>query len=80
MIPEKSDYAKILPHFPSVDFAFAYGSGAIQQRGYDYSSSDGGCDVTSSSSSSSLTELPMIDVIFAVTDPIQVIVYVFSSM
>lgn len=51
-------YSQILQHFPVVDFAFAYGSGAVQQGGYDYSSSS--------------TELPMIDVIFAVDDPIKV--------
>ena len=58
MTPEESGYAALLAHFPPVDFAFAYGSGAVQQIGYAY-------DVTSK-------ELPMIDVIFAVTDPIQV--------
>jgi hypothetical protein len=27
---------KILSHFPPVEFAFAYGSGAIKQGSYDY--------------------------------------------
>ena len=61
MIPVEleSEYTKILPHFPPVDFAFAYGSGAIRQAGYEYETL-------------SPAELPMIDVIFAVTNPIQV--------
>ena len=47
----------MLRHFPAVDFAFAYGSGAVRQAGYRYE--EGG-------------EMPMLDVIFAVQDPLKV--------
>lgn len=32
---------KILSHFPPVEFAFAYGSGAIKQGSYDYNRPNG---------------------------------------
>jgi translocator assembly and maintenance protein 41 len=44
----------ILSTFPKVDFAFTYGSGAIQQGGYSYHRN--------------AAELPMIDMIFVVND------------
>jgi hypothetical protein len=50
-------YEDVLRHFPAVDFAFAYGSGAVRQAGYRYE--EGG-------------EMPMLDVIFAVQDPLKV--------
>ena len=56
----ESEFVSILPHFPEVKFAFAYGSGAVQQRGYDYSAAP--------------DKLPMLDIIFVVEDPIQVII------
>ncbi len=31
------DNLELLSKFPNVEFAFTYGSGAVQQGGYDYS-------------------------------------------
>ena len=53
-----SDAEALLASFPEMDFAFAYGSGAITQASYDYSTA----------SSSSGANLPMLDFIFAVED------------
>lgn len=50
------DINDILTQFPTVTFAFAYGSGVVQQQGYDYSK------VKSSN-------LPLVDLIFAVDNP-----------
>ena len=33
----KESYKELLELFPEVEFAFAYGSGAIIQKGYNYS-------------------------------------------
>ena len=44
------DYKDILEQFPKFEFAFAYGSGAVEQKGYSYSDKD----------------LPMVDFIIAV--------------
>eukprot|EP01035_Chromulina_nebulosa_P022250 gene22250-28812_t len=44
---------KILSHFPPVEFAFAYGSGAIKQGSYDYNRPNG-------------SEGPMLDLILVV--------------
>ena len=59
---DERDASEVLSQFPAVEFAVAYGSGAIAQGGYDYSTQ------SSSSSSSSSDSLPMIDFIFAVRD------------
>lgn len=45
---------EILAQFPGVEFAFAYGSGVVEQGGYDYSQ---------------LKSLPMLDLIFVVDNP-----------
>jgi translocator assembly and maintenance protein 41 len=45
------EYKQILTHFPEVEFAFAYGSGVVEQKGYEYDSKK---------------ELPMLDFIFVV--------------
>lgn len=50
------DGEEILRQFPSVEFAFAYGSGVLPQAGYNYSNS---------------SLLPMLDLVFAVSDPVQ---------
>lgn len=50
MLP--NDWTQILGGFPPVDFAFTYGSGAIQQGGYNYQRKP--------------SELPMLDLIFIV--------------
>ena len=50
---------ELLNHFPSVEFAFAYGSGAIKQGGYEKFS-----DTTDNSRKSDAP--PMLDLIFAV--------------
>jgi len=49
----------IIIQFPKVDFAFAYGSGAIEQGGYNYTVENEGAN------------LPMLDLILAVDDPIR---------
>lgn len=53
--PEEGN--ELLAQFPDVSFAFAYGSGAVLQGGYNYSK-DG-------------QDLPMVDLILAVDDPLQ---------
>lgn len=49
----ESESHDILSQFPTVEFAFAYGSGVMEQGGYDYSQ---------------LKSLPMLDLIFVVND------------
>jgi translocator assembly and maintenance protein 41 len=49
------DIDEILSQFPPLEFAFAYGSGVMEQMGYDYSKKP--------------FELPMIDMVFAVNNP-----------
>lgn len=57
-----SESDELLSRFPAVEFAFAYGSGAIKQDGYDHfneSSGDG-------KAAKKTTSAPMLDLIFAV--------------
>ncbi|RYG69323.1 hypothetical protein EON64_03020 [archaeon] len=54
MITTADDLKDLLPIFPSVEFAFSYGSGAVQQGGYQYKKS--------------ASELPMLDIIMVVED------------
>ena len=54
----EDDYNQILSLFPSIDFAFSYGSGVFEQCGYDYKIKN--------------SSLPMLDFIFVVKDPIEV--------
>lgn len=49
---------EVLSQFPDVTFAFAYGSGAVTQDGYDYSKK-------------AAADLPMLDLILVVDDPFQ---------
>jgi hypothetical protein len=56
---DSEDYRAVLEHFPAVEFAFSYGSGVIQQAGYDYTQENS-------------LKLPMCDFIFAVNDPLEV--------
>ena len=51
------DIHDVLKQFPPISFAFAYGSGVIAQKSYDYKKKG--------------SDLPMIDLIFAVDDPIE---------
>jgi hypothetical protein len=53
-ISSTSVISKLLCNFPTTEFAFAYGSGAIEQEGYDYNDK---------------SNLPMLDIIFVVKDP-----------
>jgi hypothetical protein len=59
---EGEDYQSVLEAFPAVQFAFSYGSGVIQQAGYDYSQENS-------------LKLPMCDFIFAVEDPVEVLIF-----
>lgn len=45
------DVAALLRQFPPIDFGFAYGSGVVEQHGYEYNK---------------ITELPMVDLVFVV--------------
>ena len=63
MVLSKDDYKELLERFPSVTFAFAYGSGAIEQGGYKK-------DIYSESSALGGEAFLMLDVIFAVDDPV----------
>ena len=49
-----ADITELLRQYPPVDYAIAYGSGVLQQSNYDYTVED--------------SKLPMIDIIFAVSD------------
>ena len=53
-----ADFTDLLDSFPPVSFAFAYGSGVIEQGGYSYQNNQKPSD------------LPMVDMIFAVDDPV----------
>lgn len=53
------EFQEILSQFPEIEFAFSYGSGIIQQAGYDYNQEDP-------------SKLPMYDFIFSVEDPLKV--------
>lgn len=55
------DFSQLLDTFPDVDLAIAYGSGVFQQQGYE--------DVWRSSPGQHQKELPMIDMIFSVSEP-----------
>ncbi len=52
----ESDAEELLNQFPPVEYAFAYGSGAITQGGYDYNQDP--------------ASLPMIDMVFVVEDSV----------
>lgn len=49
------DMSELVVKFPRIEYAFAYGSGAIEQGGYDYGQQKS-------------EEMPMVDMIFAVSD------------
>jgi translocator assembly and maintenance protein 41 len=60
------DYASLLRAFPEVTFAFSYGSGVIEQKGYDqtlYKAKD------VATITQGPQDWPLLDVIFAVDDP-----------
>ena len=46
-----SDISALLRQFPPIDFGFAYGSGVVEQHGYEYSKA---------------AELPMVDLVLVV--------------
>ena len=56
---QETDVEEVLSMFPPVTAAFAYGSGAVEQGGYQYSDKKGGA------------ELPMLDLVFVVEDSVQ---------
>ena len=56
---QKTDVEEVLSKFPSVTAAFAYGSGAVEQGGYQYNDEKGGA------------ELPMLDVVLVVEDSVR---------
>ena len=53
----------IVSGFPAVEFAFAYGSGAMPQEGYDLATAGTGGSVTA--------DAPQVDVIFVVQNPLK---------
>lgn len=53
------DFKQVLNSFPPITYAFAYGSGVIEQGGYDYHNMAKAAD------------LPMVDLVFAVDDPVE---------
>lgn len=69
-----SDFSDVIGQFPSIDFGFAYGSGVVRQDGYDYSNNGGmrsvGANVDVEKDKVEENELPMVDMIFAVKDPL----------
>lgn len=64
------DASLLLASFPEVDYAFAYGSGAIKQGGYDYSHTcpPSPAASTAISAPGASSEPPMLDFILAVED------------
>jgi mitochondrial translocator assembly and maintenance protein 41 len=79
MLSDK-EFAGVVKQFPAIDFGFAYGSGVVRQDGYDYESANKGLDATDSAEikmtdstpvvvEKKQSELPMVDMIFAVDDP-----------
>lgn len=56
MLLHEEDAKKMLLQFPEVQFAFAYGSGAIQQGGYKYTATG------------AQQKLPMLDLVLVVED------------
>jgi translocator assembly and maintenance protein 41 len=66
-----SDFSEVVRQFPPIDFGFAYGSGVVEQGGYNYSKAKD--DVTKitndKENDKEEIDLPMVDMIFAVEDP-----------
>jgi len=60
------EYSELLGHLPPVDLAFAYGSGVFQQAGYESPTTPG-----SSLPLDNYSHLPMLDLVFAVKDPLR---------
>lgn len=57
MATSREELIEVLAQYPSVSAAFAYGSGVVEQGGYDYSLKD-----------KDSAQLPMLDLIFVVED------------
>lgn len=55
---DKKELQEVLTHYPDVLAAFAYGSGVVEQGGYDYSGVNP-------------AQLPMVDMIFVVEDAVR---------
>ena len=58
----------LLDAFPEVDLAFAYGSGAVKQGSYEYAKDKSGDDSITTPPVANTKELPMLDLIFSVSD------------
>lgn len=69
-----SDFTDVVGQFPSIEFGFAYGSGVVRQDGYDYGNSSrgrlAGGVIDKENKETEEKELPMVDMIFAVKDPL----------
>ena len=59
-----ADFQELTLQFPPITFAFAYGSGVIEQGGYDYNKDNKDNNKGSKSNSN-----PMVDMIFVVDNP-----------
>jgi hypothetical protein len=57
-----SAFEELMKHFPPVEMSFAYGSGVFRQAGYE--------DVSVAPGSQDFSKLPMLDLVFAVRDPL----------
>jgi len=63
------DYQSLLTKFPEVSFAFSYGSGVIEQQGYDKALYEAKAKDAAAAQGGSGPDWPLLDVIFAVDDP-----------
>lgn len=57
---QNDEIEEILTHFPPLEFAFAYGSGVVEQKGYQYELKQ-----------KNPADLPMVDFIFVVEDSLK---------
>lgn len=65
-----NDFDCILAQFPDIEFGFAYGSGVVKQDGYDYSADSSLAVAPTAEEMKEHADLPMVDMIFAVEDPV----------
>lgn len=75
------DFSEVIEQFPPIEFGFAYGSGVVEQGGYNYNKIMNNSMSTKVSQDEKETntdqkkveidesDLPMVDMIFAVKDP-----------
>ena len=61
-----ADFQELTPQFPPITFAFAYGSGIIEQEGYEYNKDNKDNNEGTNDNNNSN---PMVNMIFVVDNP-----------